>query len=311
MKKKLIITIVLLGISILPNISSADSSVDVWVFGMSTCPYCQKLKAYMESETKANSQINYTYFEMVSSEDKDKNRAMWNELKKIYGIADYNGVPTTFIGDRVIKGNRQTEVDSAIEYCLAATCESPAQKLGLDDPEDEPVVNPPADQGKVEDSKSEQQKYDVQVWEYGATTCPYCQTLKSHLSELADKNQNVKYSYYEIYGVGNQDSRDDFDAMKKAYGVPYDAGIPVTFVGDQYIIGARTEDIDKAIEDCSTSQCPSLTDKLEQAISSYDNTVSSGDSQTSTKEEIIGWVMLGIFVAIVGFFGVKIIKERK
>lgn len=147
MKKIFISIIILLGLIILPKISLAQNSVDVWMFGTATCPYCQDLKAYISGLAKDNPQIDYTYFELTGIINQD-NRDKLDSLKKIYKATDYTGVPITFIGDRVIRGDRKDEVDLAIEYCQATECESPAEKLALAGGINEPnnVTDAPAGQ---------------------------------------------------------------------------------------------------------------------------------------------------------------------
>ena len=68
------------------------------------------------------------------------------------------------------------------------------------------------------------------------------------------------------------------------------------------------DEVDDAITYCKTNECDPLTQKLAAA----QKIVDVGDSSTASgTEEIVGWIILVIFLAVVGFFGVKIIKERK
>lgn len=81
-------------------------SEDIQVFTTPTCPYCTKIKQWLEEN-------NYDYEEHDVAEDKDKAKEMIEKTGE-------RGVPQTFVGDKVIVGFRPEKIQEAIEEELEA-----------------------------------------------------------------------------------------------------------------------------------------------------------------------------------------------
>ncbi|MBU1165174.1 hypothetical protein KKA15_06485 [Patescibacteria group bacterium] len=150
---------------------------------------------------------------------------------------------------------------------------------------------------------------DVDVWVFGTATCPYCKELKEHINNKLKDDPHIKFSYFELTGITNQDNRDNLDKLKEIYNATNYSGIPITFIGDSVIRGARLEEVDAAIKDCEENGCESPAEKLANYVET-DNPNNNTEPVGQT-EQAVGWVILTIFILVVAIFGVKIIKERK
>lgn len=76
-------------------------STDIEVFTTPTCPYCTKVKEWLDEE-------GYEYTEHDVSEDKEKAREMIEKTGK-------RGVPQTFVGDEAIIGFQPGKLEQIIE----------------------------------------------------------------------------------------------------------------------------------------------------------------------------------------------------
>ena len=76
-------------------------TVDIQVFSTPTCPYCTKVKQWLDEN-------NYEYEDHNVAEDKDKAREMIKETGQ-------KGVPQVFVGDEAIVGYRPEKIEEAIE----------------------------------------------------------------------------------------------------------------------------------------------------------------------------------------------------
>ena len=74
---------------------------DIQVFTTPTCPYCTKIKEWLEEN-------GYEYTEHNVAEDKDKAKEMIEETGQ-------RGVPQTFIGEKTVIGFQPNEIEKAIE----------------------------------------------------------------------------------------------------------------------------------------------------------------------------------------------------
>jgi len=185
-------------------------------------------------------------------------------------------------------------------------------------------------------------QHKVEVWEFGSVTCSHCRALRNYIEKKVATNPQIDYTYFEVGGISNQDNRNKLDMLKVIYGAAAYTGIPITFIGDQFIKGNRPDEVDSAIEICEAKGCESPSQKLIAATTppaTNTNTNQSNNQNTNTnqdinqninnnqntnqpqqndkesqkkmqKEEIIGWIILVIFVLIVVGFGIKIIRER-
>jgi glutaredoxin-like YruB-family protein len=74
---------------------------EIEVFSTPSCPYCTKLKNWLEEE-------GYEFQEYDVSENKEKAREMMERTGR-------KGVPQTFVGDKEIVGFQPDEIRKAIE----------------------------------------------------------------------------------------------------------------------------------------------------------------------------------------------------
>jgi glutaredoxin-like YruB-family protein len=74
---------------------------EIEVFSTPSCPYCTKLKNWLEEE-------GYEFQEYDVSENKEKAREMMERTSR-------KGVPQTFVGDKEIVGFQPDEIRKAIE----------------------------------------------------------------------------------------------------------------------------------------------------------------------------------------------------
>jgi glutaredoxin-like YruB-family protein len=76
-------------------------SADIQVFTTPTCPYCEKVKNWLEEN-------DYDYTEWNVADNKDKAREMIEKTGQ-------RGVPQTFIGNKAIIGFRPEKIEEIIE----------------------------------------------------------------------------------------------------------------------------------------------------------------------------------------------------
>ena len=74
---------------------------DIKVFTTPSCPYCKKIKDWLDENS-------YDYDEFNVAEDKEKAREMIQRTGK-------RGVPQTFIGDIEVTGFQPDKIQEAIE----------------------------------------------------------------------------------------------------------------------------------------------------------------------------------------------------
>jgi glutaredoxin 3 len=74
---------------------------DIKVFTTPTCPYCTKIKYWLDEN-------GYDYEEFNVAEDKEKAKEMVQRTGK-------RGVPQTFIGDKEVIGFQPNKIQEAIE----------------------------------------------------------------------------------------------------------------------------------------------------------------------------------------------------
>lgn len=75
-------------------------TADIQVFSTPTCPYCTKVKQWLDEN-------DYEYEDHNVAEDKDKAREM---IKK----TGQKGVPQTFVGEEAVVGYRPEKIEEAI-----------------------------------------------------------------------------------------------------------------------------------------------------------------------------------------------------
>lgn len=74
---------------------------DIQVFSTPTCPYCTKIKKWLD-------QNDYEYTEHNVADDREKAKEMVEKTGQ-------RGVPQTFVGDQAIVGFQPDKIEKAIE----------------------------------------------------------------------------------------------------------------------------------------------------------------------------------------------------
>jgi len=74
---------------------------EIQVFSTPTCPYCTKIKKWLD-------QNNHKYTEHNVAEDKEKAQEMIQKTGQ-------KGVPQTFVGDQAIVGFQPDKIEKAIQ----------------------------------------------------------------------------------------------------------------------------------------------------------------------------------------------------
>ena len=74
---------------------------DIQVFTTPTCPYCTKLKQWMDQKG-----YNYTEYNVAENQEK---------AKEMITRTGQRGVPQTFIGDTEVIGFRPEKIEEAVE----------------------------------------------------------------------------------------------------------------------------------------------------------------------------------------------------
>ena len=121
MKKILILLIIALFVPFF-SVSAADKDLDVYIFTSTGCQYCAQMLSHLE-ELKETTYPNLKVHEFDLRADPNNYEAFSN-YQRAYNITA-DGVPVTFIGNKVIKGNLPNEVDVALENCNDNDCVNP------------------------------------------------------------------------------------------------------------------------------------------------------------------------------------------
>jgi len=127
-------SLLLTGNSINGNLDSINDSTNVTliVFYGEGCPHCSELFEYLEKLKEAGYNLIISSYEIRFNE---QSRNLFEELSKIYD-QEIQGVPTMFIGEKVIIGYAkfmQNEIREEIDYCIENNCINPLDKLKLNE----------------------------------------------------------------------------------------------------------------------------------------------------------------------------------
>ncbi len=78
----------------------------VTVYTLSTCPWCKRLKDFLNRE-----KIDYDFKDVDVLEGEAKDQA----LQEIDALVDRRAFPITVVGDKVIQGFRPEEIKEAVD----------------------------------------------------------------------------------------------------------------------------------------------------------------------------------------------------
>lgn len=151
--------------------------------------------------------------------------------------------------------------------------------------------------------KTESNQVDLYFFE--GQGCPHCAKMKSFLEGLKSDYSNLKVYDFEVYF--NKENQELFRKMAEAYKADV-ASVPTIFIDDEVIKGEDFEKVKNAVERCSGEICISPMEKIkETSLGSSDPAPTVGRS----KNEIVGWAVIG-GIAVVGMFLIIFyFKKRK
>jgi thiol-disulfide isomerase/thioredoxin len=99
--------------------------VEVYFFKSTGCPHCASLELYLGELQKEFPMLTVKTFDFRKSQAAIQ---LGQKMAESYG-GNINAVPITFIGDKMIVGDKQAEVRQKIEQCLAIGCPSPLEQI--------------------------------------------------------------------------------------------------------------------------------------------------------------------------------------
>jgi len=123
-----ILVLVAFILAFAPFLSAQETQVDMYIFHGQGCPHCANLLEKVEEWKTEFPFLNIKDFEIYFN---DENRALLEQLSAAYGT-EIQGVPTAFIGDKVIVGfsdSIERSLEQEVEHCLEEGCASPEEKL--------------------------------------------------------------------------------------------------------------------------------------------------------------------------------------
>lgn len=122
------------GVSLVPptpvlaQSAPIDEKLPVYYFWGDGCPVCEKQKPFMEMLEASYPQIELHSYEVWFDDEK---RKLFFDMAAAAGF-EPQGVPTTFIGDKVWVGftdSMKPEMEAAIAACIDSACPDPAEGL--------------------------------------------------------------------------------------------------------------------------------------------------------------------------------------
>ncbi|MFZ5364683.1 MAG: glutaredoxin family protein [Patescibacteria group bacterium] len=105
-------------------VESAEPSktVEILMFVQQGCPHCAKTEEKLkEWQAGDYPEIDVKRFDILESKD---NLQLFLDAQQAYGIQS-SGVPTLYIGEQTIIGERYDEIEAAIKKCQAQYCPAP------------------------------------------------------------------------------------------------------------------------------------------------------------------------------------------
>ncbi|MBD3248957.1 hypothetical protein GF336_02830 [Candidatus Woesearchaeota archaeon] len=129
--RKIFLLLVLMSFVLAAGAMAAENeskSVDMVVFYGEGCPHCSQLKSFLDDVSDDYPELNVIEKEVYFD---NKNRELFSLM--VYRFdTEIQGVPTTFIDDKVIVGFSKAigeSIEQEIQRCIDAGCESPLEKI--------------------------------------------------------------------------------------------------------------------------------------------------------------------------------------
>jgi len=107
--------------------AESPRAVEVYFFYIDTCSYCQQTMSFLADLVNSNSLIKVRAYNIKDNLD---NQALFYQTGRAYGVSA-DGVPTLFIGNKVIDGYYPAEIENEINNCLTLECVSPEERLKM------------------------------------------------------------------------------------------------------------------------------------------------------------------------------------
>jgi len=132
-KRLLVLVLVILLLAASSIFADEDEKVILYYFWGEGCPHCALAKAFLEKMQQKYPQLEIKDFEVWHNQE---NAKLFEKMLKEYGVLPPYGVPTFFIGDRVILGYRSDEttgreLEEQIRQALGLPPEQKPSKIQL------------------------------------------------------------------------------------------------------------------------------------------------------------------------------------
>lgn len=149
----------------------------------------------------------------------------------------------------------------------------------------------------------------VELYFFEGQGCQYCTKMKSYLEGLKVDYPNLTVREFEVYF--NKENQLLFENTAKIYDTTA-RGVPTLFIDNEVIDGADFEKVKSAVERCSVEECVSPSQKFEAAGENGDenSNVNQSPADGPAKNEIVGWVVIGV-VAAFGALLIYFVLKRK
>ena len=148
------------------------------------------------------------------------------------------------------------------------------------------------------------EKGPINCYIFYGSTCGYCQKLHNYTATLEkDKTINSKFRIVDYEVWGDKNNSDLMTKVGSYFNFNVD-GVPFYVIGDQYFTGfseeSSPEKIVKAInEEYSDSNYVDVVAGIQDGSIKVDSTGSNTKTEEKKKNDVVGYVILGITAAVV------------
>lgn len=148
------------------------------------------------------------------------------------------------------------------------------------------------------------EKEPINFYIFYGSTCGHCQKLHNYTATLEkDKTINSKFRIVDYEVWGDKNNSDLMTKVGSYFNFNVD-GVPFYVIGDQYFTGfseeSSPEKIVKAInEEYSDSKYVDVVAGIQNGSIKVDNTGSNTQTEEKKKNDVVGYVILGITAAVV------------
>lgn len=148
------------------------------------------------------------------------------------------------------------------------------------------------------------EKEPINFYIFYGSTCGHCQKLHNYTATLEkDKTINSKFRIVDYEVWGDKNNSDLMTKVGSYFNFNVD-GVPFYVIGDQYFTGfseeSSPEKIVKAInEEYSDSKYVDVVAGIQNGSIKVDSTGSNTQTEKNKKNDVVGYVILGITAAVV------------